>query len=235
MTKEIQKRKFSGIWIPATLWLDDSMPVMEKVFLVEINSLDNDDGCTASNQYMAKFFGLGDRQAREYVSRLEQKGLIRVELIGRNRRRITMTEKGNILMAVKRLPDGGKAPSADGGKAPHSNKEDSSKVRKEEGEAPEWTEVSEVIDLFKAVNPSWEQLFKNRTERAAMGRLIVKWGRPKMEEVISFLPKSNGKAYAPTITSPWELEKKLGALKAFFEKERSKGREKKIDLGVIKV
>ena len=51
-------RGFKGIWIPKEIWLNTDLTMQEKVFLVEIDSLDNDIGCTAGNQYFADFFGI---------------------------------------------------------------------------------------------------------------------------------------------------------------------------------
>ena len=52
------ERDFKGIWIPKEVWLSNDLTLQEKVFLVEIDSLDNEEGCYASNQYFADFFGL---------------------------------------------------------------------------------------------------------------------------------------------------------------------------------
>ena len=38
-------RSFKGIWIPAKLWLEEDLSKQEVLFLSEIDSLDNDDGC----------------------------------------------------------------------------------------------------------------------------------------------------------------------------------------------
>lgn len=75
-------RKFSGVWIPADLWLDRNLSITEKVMLVEIESLDHADrGCYASNAHFAEFFGLSKSRVSELISGIEQKGLITVELI----------------------------------------------------------------------------------------------------------------------------------------------------------
>ena len=55
---EQQERTFKGIWIPKEIWLNNELTLQEKVILVEIDSLDNDDGCFASNKYFSEFFGI---------------------------------------------------------------------------------------------------------------------------------------------------------------------------------
>jgi hypothetical protein len=59
---------------------------MEKVLFVEINSLDNERGCFASNAYFAKFFGVSDRQIRTVISSLRTKGFVSVSIRNRNDR-----------------------------------------------------------------------------------------------------------------------------------------------------
>ena len=48
-------RDFKGIWIPKEIWLDERLNALDKIILAEINSLDGEDGCYASNQYLAEF------------------------------------------------------------------------------------------------------------------------------------------------------------------------------------
>lgn len=76
------------------------------------------------------------------------------------------------------------------------------------------------LDLFKNINPSYEQLFKNKTQRAAIERLIKKYGDEKVEATIHAVEETNKKKYAPTIITPLDLETKLGALISFINKQQ---------------
>lgn len=50
------KREFRGVFISCDVWLDERLNMLEKGILTEIDSLDNEDtGCFASNEYLAKF------------------------------------------------------------------------------------------------------------------------------------------------------------------------------------
>lgn len=76
------ERGFKGIWIPKEIWLNESLSIQEKVFLVEIDSLDNDeDGCFASNEYFANFFKLSKNRCSEIIKSLEKKGFIKISYI----------------------------------------------------------------------------------------------------------------------------------------------------------
>ena len=51
-----QERDFKGVWIPKNVWLDNRLNALDKIILMEIDSLDFDEkGCYASNEYLAEF------------------------------------------------------------------------------------------------------------------------------------------------------------------------------------
>lgn len=75
------ERAFKGVWIPKEVWLSKDLSLQEKVFLAEIDSLDNDKGCYASNKYFADFFGLSRGRCSQVISGLEKKGIIKIQLI----------------------------------------------------------------------------------------------------------------------------------------------------------
>ena len=74
------ERSFKGIWIPKEIWLSKELSLQEKVFLVEIDSLDNEDGCFASNAYFGDFFGLSNGRVSQVIKSLNEKGYITVTL-----------------------------------------------------------------------------------------------------------------------------------------------------------
>ena len=74
-------RDFKGIWIPKELWLNTELTMQEKIFLVEIDSLDNEEGCFASNAYFAEFFQLSKSRVSQIIKSLETKELIIIDYI----------------------------------------------------------------------------------------------------------------------------------------------------------
>jgi hypothetical protein len=77
----VQERDFKGIWIPREIWLTSELTLLEKIFLVEIDSLDNDQNCYASNAYFADFFGISKGRCTQIIKSLEAKGFIQIQLI----------------------------------------------------------------------------------------------------------------------------------------------------------
>lgn len=78
------QRDFKGVWIPREIWLSTDLKVMEKLILVEIDSLDNEDGCFASNEYFSKFFSLSKNRCSEIIKSLEEKGYIEIKYVYHN-------------------------------------------------------------------------------------------------------------------------------------------------------
>jgi hypothetical protein len=82
-----ENRDFKGVWIPKDIWLNTDLSIIEKVLLVEIDSLDNSDrGCFASNEYLASFVQLSEGRVANIIVDLKKRGfIIQLFFDGRNR------------------------------------------------------------------------------------------------------------------------------------------------------
>ena len=72
------KREFKGVWFPAQIWLDERLTALEKIILIEIDSLDGEDGCYASNEYLAGFCQCSQTKVSSAISKLKKLGYIKV-------------------------------------------------------------------------------------------------------------------------------------------------------------
>ena len=72
------KREFRGIWFPASVWLDGNLTAIEKFILMEIDSLDGEKGCYASNRYIADFCQCGESTVSRAITKLRELGYIRI-------------------------------------------------------------------------------------------------------------------------------------------------------------
>ena len=77
----MNNRDFKGIWIPKNIWLSTELSALEKVLLAEIESLDDGEGCIATNQYFAGFLGVSKSWVSKLISGLEKKKFITLELV----------------------------------------------------------------------------------------------------------------------------------------------------------
>jgi hypothetical protein len=80
-------RDFKGVWIKKEIWLNTNLTLIEKVLIVEIDSLDNSErGCFASNEYLAKFVNLSEGRVANIISDLKKRDFInQLFFDGRNR------------------------------------------------------------------------------------------------------------------------------------------------------
>jgi len=102
------------------------------------------------------------------------------------------------------------------------------KKRKTEGEEEqkENRDIVKILNIFKKVNPTIN--YGHRTNRKAITLLIKQFGFKKTEDFAEFAVSIQGKKYAPTILTPWQLREKLANLKVYYEREKnnqSKGRK----------
>lgn len=72
------KREFKGVWFPAQIWLDERLTALEKIILIEIDSLDGEDGCYASNEYLAGFCQCSQTKVSSAISKLKKLGYVKV-------------------------------------------------------------------------------------------------------------------------------------------------------------
>ena len=73
-------RDFKGVWVPKEVWLDERLNMLDKGILAEIDSLDNDeDGCFASNEYIAKFCQCSVTKVSTSITKLIDLGYISVK------------------------------------------------------------------------------------------------------------------------------------------------------------
>jgi hypothetical protein len=74
------KREFTGAFIPAKIWLDESMTPAEKMLLGEIKALSENTGwCNANNAHFAKWLHCTPQNVSMYISRLSKNGYVQLK------------------------------------------------------------------------------------------------------------------------------------------------------------
>jgi hypothetical protein len=81
--------------------------------------------------------------------------------------------------------------------------------------------VNDLLVLFEPINPSYKTLFANTTQRSAIERMVKEHGEEKITKIIKILKETNHMKYAPVITTPLQLESKLGQLLSFIGKQKN--------------
>lgn len=72
-----ESRDFKGVWIPKKVWLDTRLNALDKVILMEIDSLDQGEkGCYASNEHLAEFCQCSKTKVSTAISKLIECGYL---------------------------------------------------------------------------------------------------------------------------------------------------------------
>ena len=74
----MEQRDFKGVWIQKEIWLDKRLNATDKIVLMEIDSLDNENHCTASNEYLAEFCQCSEKTISRSINKLVEIGYIEI-------------------------------------------------------------------------------------------------------------------------------------------------------------
>jgi len=164
----VSKPTFTGVWIPAEVLQLNTLSITDKVVYGIINSLDNEDGCYASNGYLATTLDLSERQIKNIIKTLCDYNLVvRVEVDGR---RILRTVEKQALVRATDFTSLGKSVSPKGGnKLPPYSKEDNKEdINKD------------VLPYGEAFKAQWEQWVTYRKQTKKPLTAITKVEQLKM-------------------------------------------------------
>jgi hypothetical protein len=119
----VSKPSFTGVWIPVEVFQMETLTITEKVVYGIVNALDNEEGCYASNGYLAQTLQLSDRQVKNVLKTLiDFQLVVRIEVDGR---RILRTVEKQALVGATDFLGRGKPVSRRGGsRLPTDRKED---------------------------------------------------------------------------------------------------------------
>jgi len=170
-------------------------------------------------KWLAEKMGISESGIRKILKRLRNKKIVKYE-----------GKKWKIAMYSLTDPIGRLSPTQQDGDSPTQQDGDKKDIHSKDIQIKNIAtpsvagkEINDLIEKFRFVNPACDRLFKNKTERDALERLVKKFGIEKIEKIIEALPKINAKPYAPRVTTPYKLEAKFGELLIFIKKEQEKG------------
>lgn len=77
--REMAKHVFTGVFIPAKIWIAKDLIPQEKMMLAEIKALSEDSGwCFAGNKHFSDWLGCGKSNISNYIQRFQRDGMIEV-------------------------------------------------------------------------------------------------------------------------------------------------------------
>lgn len=217
------ERDFKGIWIPKEIWLDERLNALDKIILCEINSLDGDEGCFASNQYLADFCHCSEAKVSKSVALLIELGYLRVEKFD-GRKRFLKTCLVKNTRQVENTNQPSKNYKADLENLQHNNivnNKDTNNTKVLLEKTPEQFGNSDINELFD----EWERVCgfritsKVRLNRYACQRMLKSRGKYSILKAMPFVAESQLDKYAPCIVNFMDLEEKWNALGVWYKKK----------------
>lgn len=70
------ERKLKGIWIPIEIWEDKELTMLQKAFLIEIVSLNDENWCCVKNSHFAERFKISKTRCSRVILALAKKGYV---------------------------------------------------------------------------------------------------------------------------------------------------------------
>lgn len=196
----------------------------EKSLYLTLKRITGEEGsCWMSPTNLAKIEGCSANKIRETLDSLERRKWIKK--IGKRGK--TKPTNEYVIIDLWHLNNEyykkkESSPSEQSKKKVHPvNIESSPGGNKEEPIKKNNNNINIIIAEFEPINPSYETLFQNKTQRAAIERLINLMGEERLINLVRGLPRLRKQKYAPVITTPYQLEQKLGQLMAFIEKQNN--------------
>lgn len=228
--------KGSFIVVPNIHALSGLDPATQCVFVWICSYADKNGQCFPTKKTLSKDVGVSLKTLERHIEKLIAVGLLTKEARFVKNRQTSNTYQ---IMILERgeggkndAPPSVKMGEGEGGKNDAQNSThrelNSNNSTAEETSAGSGADINKMIDAFKDVNPSFTRLYAQKPQREACRRLIKQYTLEKCLAMVAYLPKSNASRFAPTITTPYELEKNLGKLIAFAQKQKDfshKGKE----------
>ena len=166
-------RDFKCVWIPKKVWLDTRLNALDKVILMEIDSLDQGEkGCYASNEHLAEFCQCSKTKVSTAISKLIECGYVYIQNFdGRKRElksRLSNFERQNIKNCnadIQNLKESNTYRNTDNNTV-SNKKERKSKSKSYDEQIAEYTENEELQDALKAFIQMRSFIKKPMTEYA---------------------------------------------------------------------
>ena len=161
-------RTFNGVWIPKKYWLDENLSIVEVTFMAEIESLDGDNGCYASNNHFAEFFGMTASRVSQIINSLRDRGYLQISYEKNGKQVVS-----RLIRVVNKLNGG--------------IKKTKSPIKKTKGG---YLENCEGNNTYRVIQD-------NNTDKSNKGSAQPPHLSAQRKEVIDYLNKKTGKRFKP--------------------------------------
>ena len=249
---DAEQRKFTGIWIPAEIWLNDNLSGLAKMLYAEIASFGS-RGCWKKREELCAPLDIKRDKFQDLCRELVEGGYIEEQRkFGRIVRTSTLKFRGTTVRSttgsahrrVKPVDEQPVKPVVQ--KEYSKNKEKNicktkvlqaktpKKTAKEkvddDAEQPKTygnADVNDVLERWKHITDN--DCTKIKRERFAVNNLLKKYSSDELDDLLALVARAteSGDRYAPSITKPSELVgqySKLDKLKAWEKRQEPEER-----------
>jgi hypothetical protein len=181
----VSKPSFTGVWIPVEVFQMETLTITEKVVYGIVNALDNEEGCYASNGYLAQTLQLSDRQVKNVLKTLiDFQLVVRIEVDGK---RILRTVEKQALVGATDFLGRGKPVSRRGGSRLPTDRKEDKKEDKPTLTLPYEQPFSDAWDKWVAYR---KQIKKPLSEMTMKEQLLMLSGWGSEQNAIASINKS---------------------------------------------
>jgi len=181
----MSKPSFTGVWIPVEVFQMETLTITEKVVYGIVNALDNEEGCYASNGYLAQTLQLSDRQVKNVLKTLiDYQLVVRIELDGR---RILRTVEKQALVGATDFLGRGKQISRRGGSRLPTDRTEDKKEDKPTIVLPYGEKFKEAWDKWEAYRKQTKKPLTPMTKEEQV-KMLASWGNE--QQAIESINKS---------------------------------------------
>lgn len=183
-------RDFKGVWIPKEVWFDTRLNALDKIILVEIDSLDKgDEGCWASNQYLAEFCQCSEKKVSNSISLLIKLGYLYVlSFDGRIRRLKSRLSEYNLQSCLANIAEQTrKNCEADSSKIGITNTTNNTNIKNKDNNI--------LPDSDDEIQERLRQVLENQ------GTVSAPPFKAEVAEVVAYLNEKAGTRYRPSSKS----------------------------------
>jgi len=249
---DAEKRKFTGIWIPAEIWNDEELPALAKLIYAEIASFGS-AGCWKKTEELRDPLGISSGTFQKLCRQLKDRGYISEQR--RFGRIVRMTTLGfqSSPQKTHQNKNCGVHQAVSCGDEQHNENADqleyTKNIQRINGdESPAKADCKdslkeqeefgnhEINEFMKAwASATGNDLSKNKRERRAAHNLIKSQSKEGITALLAAVQQihESGDQYAPTITQPSDLVgqySKLPKLRLYVAKHTEKPKAKKSGL-----
>ena len=181
----MSKPSFTGVWIPVEVFQMETLTITEKVVYGIVNALDNEEGCYASNGYLAQTLQLSDRQVKNVLKTLiDFQLVVRIEVDGK---RILRTVEKQALVGATDFLGRGKPVSRRGGSRLPTDRKEDKKENKPTLTLPYEQPFADAWDKWVAYR---KQIKKPLSEMTMKEQLLMLSGWGSEQNAIASINKS---------------------------------------------